>query len=342
MAVCFSCKRAETKAREEQTRRSQEIDKVLHDDSRRLQHEYKMLLLGLGNSGKTTIMKQMRILYQNGYTAEELTLVRHTIYKDVVESAKTIVEVKRHLNIEAEHLENSSNCDYILQYSLGTDSSGPLGERMAIAIAALWSDSCIPKVLGHPDGLWRMNMDTAAYFFDDIHRIAAADYTPTEADVLRARTRKGGINATTFQTRLMTVHMFDISRTPGERKKWIHYFDDTNVILFCAALDEYDRMLPENCQQSPLMDSIVLFDSIVNSRWFKRTKIILFLNKTDLFKAKLPKKPLKDYFPDYTGDNDFGQAANYLLDRFLQVNRGDSHVYAQYVRMDTLLTQTIC
>ena len=33
----------------------------------------------------------------------------------------------------------------------------------------------------------------------------------------------------------------------------------------------------------------MLFDSVINSRWFLRTSIILFLNKIDVFKNKLPK-----------------------------------------------------
>ena len=48
-------------------------------------------------------------------------------------------------------------------------------------------------------------------------------------------------------------------------------------------------------------ESLVLFESVINSRWFLRTSIILFLNKIDLFKAKLPKVPLEKYFPEYTG-----------------------------------------
>lgn len=50
-------------------------------------------------------------------------------------------------------------------------------------------------------------------------------------------------------------------------------------------------------------ESLVLFESVINSRWFLRTSIILFLNKIDLFKAKLPKVPLEKYFPEYTGES---------------------------------------
>lgn len=38
-----------------------------------------------------------------------------------------------------------------------------------------------------------------------------------------------------------------------------------------------------------MAESLVLFDSVINSRWFLRTSIILFLNKIDVFKNKLPK-----------------------------------------------------
>jgi guanine nucleotide-binding protein G(i) subunit alpha len=70
-----------------------------------------------------------------------------------------------------------------------------------------------------------------------------------------------------------------------------------------------------------MMESLVLFDSVVNSRWFMRTSIILFLNKVDLFKMKLARSPLGNYFPDYSGGNDVNRAAKYLLWRFNQVNR---------------------
>lgn len=79
------------------------------------------------------------------------------------------------------------------------------------------------------------------------------------------------------------------------------------------------------------MESLLLFDSVVNSRWFMRTSIILFLNKVDIFKQKLGRSPLGNYFPDYSGGNDVNKAAKYLLWRFNQVNRAHLNLYPQYV-----------
>jgi hypothetical protein len=39
---------------------------------------------------------------------------------------------------------------------------------------------------------------------------------------------------------------------------------------------------------------------------------ILFLNKIDLFAEKLPRSPLGDYFPDYTGGDNYDAACDYL------------------------------
>jgi guanine nucleotide-binding protein G(i) subunit alpha len=96
-----------------------------------------------------------------------------------------------------------------------------------------------------------------------------------------------------------------------------------------------------------MAESLVLFESVINSRWFLRTSIILFLNKIDVFKSKLPKVrastfslsfashpstpqvPLERYYPEYTGGSDINKAAKYILWRFMQANRARLSVYPQ-------------
>lgn len=50
-----------------------------------------------------------------------------------------------------------------------------------------------------------------------------------------------------------------------------------------------------------MQESLKLFDSICNNKWFTDTSIILFLNKKDLFEEKIRKSPLTICFPEYTG-----------------------------------------
>lgn len=79
-------------------------------------------------------------------------------------------------------------------------------------------------------------------------------------------------------------------------------------------------------------EALTLFDSICNSRWFVKTSIILFLNKIDLFQEKLVHSPLSDYFPDFTGGDNYDAACDYLLHRFVSLNQSaaSKQIYAHY------------
>jgi guanine nucleotide-binding protein G(i) subunit alpha len=139
-------------------------------------------------------------------------------------------------------------------------------------------------------------------YFDSIDRIAAPDYVPNDQDVLRSRVKTTGITETTFIIGDLTYRMFDVGGQRSERKKWIHCFENVTTILFLVAISEYDQLLFEDETVNRMQEALTLFDSICNSRWFVKTSIILFLNKIDRFKEKLPVSPMKNYFPDYEGE----------------------------------------
>ena len=80
-----------------------------------------------------------------------------------------------------------------------------------------------------------------------------------------------------------------------------------------------------------MAESLLLFDSVINSRWFLRTSIILFLNKIDVFKSKLPKVPLERYFQEYTGGADINESAKYILWISMQASRSRLSMYPQCV-----------
>lgn len=54
-----------------QKRRSEQITKQLQKDKQIYRATHRLLLLGAGESGKSTIVKQMRILHVNGFSNEE-------------------------------------------------------------------------------------------------------------------------------------------------------------------------------------------------------------------------------------------------------------------------------
>ncbi|KAG2415250.1 guanine nucleotide-binding protein alpha-3 subunit [Aspergillus terreus] len=320
MGSCVSSEQTD-----EQKRRSQAIDRTIDEDSKRLRKECKILLLGSGESGKSTIVKQMKIIHQNGYTVEELAMYRLTVYKNLLDCAKSLIKAYDQFGLVPTSQKVRDYMDFLNDYNLEPDPNVPLDPVVGDAIMFIWKDPCTATVLEHQNEFYLM--DSAPYFFDEAKRIASPDYIPNVNDVLRARTKTTGIYESRFTMGQLSIHMFDVGGQRSERKKWIHCFENVTSIIFCVALSEYDQVLLENSNQNRMMESLVLFDSVVNSRWFMRTSIILFLNKVDLFRQKLPRSPLSNYFPDYSGGNDVNRAAKYLLWRFNQVNRAHLNLY---------------
>ncbi|WVQ80140.1 guanine nucleotide-binding protein subunit alpha [Cryptococcus sp. DSM 104549] len=305
--------------------RSNLIDRQLEDDSKKFRKECKILLLGSGESGKSTIVKQMKIIHQNGYSRDELLTFRQIVHKNVLDSAQALIMAMRKIGVDPEDANNRSYADRILEFRMDADPLAVVPSEILHNIESLWHDPVIPAVMDRSSEFYLM--DSATYFFANIRKIAAPDYVPDEADVLRARTKTTGISETRFNMGQLSIHMFDVGGQRSERKKWIHCFEAVTSIIFCVALSEYDQVLLEESGQNRMQESLVLFESVINSRWFLRTSVILFLNKIDLFKQKLPKVPLVQYFPEYTGGADINKAAKYILWRFTQTNRARLSVY---------------
>ncbi|KIK70458.1 hypothetical protein GYMLUDRAFT_149766 [Collybiopsis luxurians FD-317 M1] len=310
----------------EDKERSDAIDRQIEDDSKKFKRECKILLLGSGESGKSTIVKQMRIIHKDGFPDEERATYRNIVYRNVLDSAQAIIVAMRKFEMDFSVYTNRMLADKIMDYKLDETTAFTLSPDIADAIHQFWSDPVMNKVVDEHGSEFYL-MDSAPYFFGEVLRIGSPDYLPTETDVLRARQKSTGITETRFTMGQLSIHMFDVGGQRSERRKWIHCFESVTSIIFCTALSEYDQVLLEERNQNRMTESLILFESIINSRWFLRTSIILFLNKIDVFKKKLPKVPLERYFPEYTGGNDINKAAKYILWKFMQANRARLSVY---------------
>lgn len=126
--------------------------------------------------------------------------------------------------------------------------------------------------------------------------------------------------------------MFDVGGQRSERKKWYRCFTGVTAIIFCTAMSEYDLVLEEDDEVNRMIESMKLFDSICNNRWFTDTSIILFLNKKDLFEEKIGRSPLTICFPEYEGLNSYDEGSIYIQQRFENLNRsqGEDEIYSHF------------
>ncbi|KAL7664231.1 Guanine nucleotide-binding protein alpha-2 subunit [[Candida] zeylanoides] len=215
----------------------------------------------------------------------------------------------------------------ILDYELTMSVDETFDPDIAQKIAAIYSTPEVQNFIKYQQGNFYL-IDSTRYFLGDVARLSQPDFLPSVDDVLHTRKKTSGIFDFKFQmSGGLNIHLYDVGGQRSERKKWIHCFDNVTLIIFCVSLSEYDQVLLEENSQNRLVESLTLFDSVVNSRWFARTSIVLFLNKIDVFAEKLPYSPLEKHFPDYTGGNNINKAAKYILWRFTQVNRSGLNIY---------------
>ena len=112
---------------------------------------------GSGESGKSTIVKQMKIIHQNGYTVDELALYRLTIYKNVVDCAKALIGAMRQFDINPKTSRNEDYAEFLLQYVVDPDPHKPLDPQVGHAVVSLWKDTSVDQVMEHQSEFYLMD-----------------------------------------------------------------------------------------------------------------------------------------------------------------------------------------
>ncbi|KAF4091181.1 hypothetical protein AMELA_G00033980 [Ameiurus melas] len=289
--------------------RSRMIDKNLRDEGEKAAREVKLLLLGAGESGKSTIVKQMKIIHQSGYSEEECHQLRAVVYSNTTQSLMIIIRAMERLEIEFADAARADDARQLFALA-STADEGDMSSELAGILKRLWVDGGVQTCFGRSRE-YHLN-DSASYYLNDLDRISVPTYVPTQQDVLRTRVKTTGIVETHFTFKDLHFKMFDVGGQRSERKKWIHCFEGVTAIIFCASMSDYDLVLAEDEEMNRMHESMKLFDSICNNKWFEETSIILFLNKKDLFEEKVKKSPLTICFPDYTGGNTYDEAAAHI------------------------------
>ncbi|KAI9268711.1 G-alpha protein [Sporodiniella umbellata] len=294
MGCCQSVEEGEEK------QKSREIDVEIKIQRDHMKRQIKMLLLGAGESGKSTILKQMKLIHDGGYSQEERESFKEVIFSNTVQSMMVTLEAMESLGISFQN-ENKQQILVVFKAPPQVDA---LDQELVDALATLWEDIGVRECVDRASE-FQLN-DSAKYYFDSILRIGHPHYIPSDQDLLRSRVKSTGITETTFIIGPLTYRMLDVG---GQRSE--------------LAISEYDQVLFEDASVNRLQESLTLFDSICNSRWFIKTSIILFLNKIDLFAEKLVQHPLASYFDDYRG-NGYKDACRYLSEKFLALNTRDT------------------
>ncbi|XP_068563355.1 guanine nucleotide-binding protein subunit alpha-15.1 [Cebidichthys violaceus] len=297
-----------------------EIKRILKQQKKKERKEIKILLLGTGESGKTTFIRQMRIIHGRGFSEEERRSFAKCIYQNILTAMKAMTGAMATLKIPYFNPENEIYAKWL--QDVNTVQVSQLERGYVDAVRRLWADSGI-RVCYSRRCEYQL-LDSTEYYMSNLDRISASDYIPTEQDVLRVRFPTTGIHDYSFTIKNITLRIVDVGGQKSERRKWIHCFENVTSLMFLASLSEYDQVLEERETINRMHESLALFYTTIHSPWFFHTSIILFLNKTDILADKVQTSDLQKYFPTFTGKRrDPEDAKNYIRKLYEQqaVNR---------------------
>jgi GTPase SAR1 family protein len=324
MGICGSSDNLtpeERKRQKEEKERSKALENDLTKTHAADMQSNKLLLLGAGESGKSTLFKQMITIYGKGYPESERKTFAPIIYNNIITSMKTLLhQTPTHGPVDASLEPAKARVEEL-------KGDEEIDADLAQAMTQLWADGGVQTTYGMRAQF--QLTDSAAYFFDKLAEVGAAGYIPSEQDVLRSRVRTTGIVENAFDIDGNQFKMFDVGGQRNERKKWIHCFENVTAVLFVAAISEYDQVLYEDENTNRMVEALNLFEEICNSRWFRDTAMILFLNKRDLFEQKIKTVSLKTCFDEYDMEDTYEDGVQFLQEHFENKNRNpDKQVYA--------------
>eukprot|EP01083_Nonionella_stella_P009397 27105_1 len=240
----------------------------------------KLLLLGTGSSGKSTLFKSLKIITKDQNMETETTEARHVIRQNCVAGILTLL--KKSQELYDENPEQNGCClvnmdDEIvsaiqLVVNYGSESFSEVLDynevsELGKAIYMLWSLDAVRATFDRRGNTYSFpdNMD---YFFGKVREIMLENYTPTVEDSLKCRVRTTGMIEYKYDIKENEFILYDVGGQRNERKKWISLFDNVDALIFVVALNGYCSVIFEDETVNKMKESLNLFGEQCNGPHF--------------------------------------------------------------------------
>ncbi|EAY01455.1 G-protein alpha subunit, putative [Trichomonas vaginalis G3] len=275
--------------------------------------DVKAILLGAGESGKSTISRQLKRLYCGGFTNSDRHHFKNVISIAIISDFKLLID-----DLRKSSYSYPNELDDIMDQIKALEDTDPIDHPISQLISRVWEDPSMKRIYEESNSVGiAENFD---YFLNNISQIAESNYVPSDLDILKARIRTTGNSDLKLMVEKVKLQLVDIGGQKNERKHWESCFSHLNYIIFVQALSEFDQVLFEDKVTSRVADSLAIWDMILSKPLLTELPIFLVFNKKDLFETKLKKCPdrFKTSFPEFNGDvNNIDECLEYVKTVFL-------------------------
>ena len=246
-----------------------EIERKMQLLSKEDEVTHKILMLGSGESGKSTFFKQLGWLYGRLDKDKELTLqdkqeaiqpIRQNIIEGMItllDKSKQLQNINKFNNINLDININDINIynklKYIMKFQdeqFDKDSNKTKEE--------------IKKVGEYVKYFWELNeikntyklrsyfsfSDNIDYFFNKCNEVFESNYIPNQEDVLKSRARTTGVLTIIIDVvpkddqrlntdKINSFELIDVGGQRSERNKWLQHIKNVKSILLVTVLNQY-------------------------------------------------------------------------------------------------------
>ena len=121
---------------------SKQIDEQIKREKIQFRRTVKILLLGAGESGKSTFLKQMRIIHGEDFDTKTLMEFRDTIYSNVVKGMRVLIDARGKLKIPWGDEANAKHAQFVFNYD-NSKLDETVFQSYVEPLEKLWQDSGI-------------------------------------------------------------------------------------------------------------------------------------------------------------------------------------------------------
>jgi GTPase SAR1 family protein len=286
---------------------------------------FRILLLGAGESGKTTFTQQLSLIHNINQISDE-ERKRNTLqalHENIIQCMSATAANALRLGFAFSQEENEK-LDAI-------KTALKLDRVFAEDVLQLWNTEVMQKSYQQKNKYWVL--DTAEWLIGNVTRFAEDSYMPTREDIILSRRRTTGITEHTYIVDDTAFTIIDVGGQRAERRKWVQFFADVHCIVFFVSAIGFCKVLFEDRNTYQMKEALELFSATfrvpapqtgprIDNDWqdyvFETTPIHVVFNKMDMLESSLLKHNLSSCFPAYKAHNSPDPVMSFLQQIFTE------------------------
>ncbi|KAE8671379.1 Guanine nucleotide-binding protein alpha-1 subunit [Hibiscus syriacus] len=305
MGSLCSKNRQYTESDAEENAQAAEIERRIEQETEAEKHIQKLLLLGAGESGKSTILKQIRLLFQTGFDVAELKSYVSVIDANIYQTIKVRKTEKGYWR------ETIGNRKQVGFSTLNRELAEEIGELWKILQFKLSDANYVPTRYFEFGILEKVRVVQEYVLLqqDENARITNLFGIAGGCSICKSSYNRCGRNPVQGRIRKAAKYTDSLMWEARETREGNGSISLRSYSCdLCAAINEYDQTLFEDEQKNRMMETKELFDWVLKHHASSFLYIIYVpLNVCEWF---------KDYQPVSTGKQEIEHAYEFIKKKF--------------------------